>query len=829
MTNEETKELCLALMRVDDEEGVVELLTEAGLWDDPACWRHLGDNENNFSTIGNQQSSEEAALVEKLVNAIDARLVNACQSQGVDPESDRAPQTVIAAVARFFDDTGNAIRFNAGRVSNWPDRKRTEEGRLITLATTGAKPPGRASVTVADEGEGQTPDDFPDTFCSLLRSNKLKIPFVQGKYNMGGTGALQFCGKHNLQLIVSRRNPALSTMGGANCDKWGFTIIRRDNPAEGRRLSVYSYLAPIKVQPRGGLGSVLMFTALTMPIFPEISGKGSKSAYSRHSEYGSLVKLYEYLKGSNIIQTRGGLLRQIDLLLPDVALPIRLYECRAFKGRPGSFETNITGLGVRLEDDKASNIEPEFPSSATIRVAGHKMTVLIYAFTKDNAVNYRMHQGVVFTINGQTHGHLPADFFRRKRTGMSYLADSLLLLVDCNDIDLRAREDLFMNSRDRLRRNELESKIESELERLLSHHSGLVELRNRRRQEQISEKLTDSKPLREILTSIIRNNEALKSILLAGKQIPNPFVPKTVGKTEDFEGKRNPTYFRFRNQEYGYILSRKSPINQRPRILFETDVENAYFSRDLNPGEVLLDVSRESGHSLYTDFTLNLHNGVATLNVRLPDEDEVNEGDVLLYKLVIKDETLVSDLKNEFQITLLPAKESSDYRPSGPRKPPAGEKEGNERDAPSGLDIPKVEKIKEADWESQDPPFNKFTALRVKHAGQVKGVDTYDYKINVDNLYLKSEQKQSKDSVEILESRFTVALILLALALFQDEHHTEEIKEEDVSTEMLDAPDLEKRVENFTRAVAPFVLPMIDGLSSISIPEPVSTGDTLGN
>ena len=43
-----------------------------------------------------------------------------------------------------------------------------------------------------------------------------------------------------------------------------------------------------------------------------------------------------------------GLLYRLDLLLPGVALPIRLHECRGYGGHDGSFDTTLTGLGVRL-------------------------------------------------------------------------------------------------------------------------------------------------------------------------------------------------------------------------------------------------------------------------------------------------------------------------------------------------------------------------------------------------------------------------------------------------------------------------------------------------
>ena len=87
----------------------------------------------------------------------------------------------------------------------------------------------------------------------------------------------------------------------------------------------------------------------------------------------------------------------------NVALPIRLHECRpSYRGHEGSFETTLTGIGVRLEDGKADNLEPSFPSSSPMSVAGEQMTATVYAFKKGKAETYRRNEGVIFTLNGQT-------------------------------------------------------------------------------------------------------------------------------------------------------------------------------------------------------------------------------------------------------------------------------------------------------------------------------------------------------------------------------------------------------------------------------------------
>src|SRR5712664_2472163 len=87
MTNAQVKDFALSLLRADSEAEVIAILSKAGYWDDPGAWRLMGDKDGNFSIVGNQQSRPEAALVEKIINSVDARLLNECLVQGTDPES----------------------------------------------------------------------------------------------------------------------------------------------------------------------------------------------------------------------------------------------------------------------------------------------------------------------------------------------------------------------------------------------------------------------------------------------------------------------------------------------------------------------------------------------------------------------------------------------------------------------------------------------------------------------------------------------------------------------------------------------------------------------
>jgi len=835
MTNDETRDLCLALMRADTEAEVIDLLDQLGLWNAPEAWRYFGDRESNYNTIGNQQSRSDAALVEKLVNSVDARLMNECLVRGIDPEGPKAPKSVREAVAAFFEAPRRAHSDMAGRISNWSTERRTEIALGITLAATGFLPSqGKPCFTISDCGEGQTPERMPDTLLSLDRTNKLRIPFVQGRFNMGGTGVLAFCGRRHLQLIISRRNPAIlnARLAHPSDDQWGFTVVRREDPEGGRRSSVYTYLAPVGSKQNPGAGGVLRFSSDTMPISPE-----GRDPYSRASAHGTLIKLYEYTasgySNAHILMKRG-LLARLDLVLPDPALPIRLHECRReYRGHEGSFETTLTGVTVRLEDNKGENLEDGFPSSCPISVDGEPMTATIYAFKKGRAETYRKNEGIVFTVNGQTHGHFTTDFFNRKGAGrLNYIADSVLVSVDCSSISGRAREDLFKNSRDRLSHVDLRAKLEEQIEEMLRQHQGLRALKEKRRNEEVQSKLEDDKPLEDILKSLLEHSPTLSNLFLQGLRASNPFKTIKVKEQEtEFQGKRHPTYFKFKDRDYGRELRRDCHINQRARIVFETDAANDYFSRPSDKGQFTLEQVFEHGKTSATDFVgPNLQNGIATLTVRLPANCDV--GDSLCFEATVTDPTVLAPFVNRFAVEVKP-----EIEPNGGngtrRKPPAGDK-GDSREVPAGISLPKIIPVTEPEWDKYS--FDKYTALRVgiSDVGESNGESqnghrhvVYDFKINMDNLFFKSELKTGNQEADILKARWKYGLVLVGLALLHDDAQSQKggspPEPGDENEEDSPSQTIEQRVESFTRAIAPVLLPMINSLGSPDIEPAVAS------
>ena len=286
---------------------------------------------------------------------------------------------------------------------------------------------------------------------------------------------------------------------------------------------------------------------------------------------------------------------------------------------------------------------------------------------------------------------------------MNRLEDSLLVIVDCSRISGRSREDLFMNSRDRMEQGPFLREIEDTLASILKNNHDLRALRERRRSEDIDSKLKDSKPFEDVLKSILSKSPSLAALFGGIGRLPNPFKPERIKGGKDFHPKPHPSYFRFHNKEYGYVLERTTALNMRSRVVFETDVSNDYFKRAQYPGEHVL---RPLYEGPTPNHTLNPHSGTVTLNLKLPDG--ANVGDSFEYESIVRDETLSEPFINRFKVLAGPYQE-----PSGgggkPREHPTNG-QGNE-DVPHGLAMPTPILVYESEWKIYE--FDKYSALKV--------------------------------------------------------------------------------------------------------------------
>ena len=214
MNDAKSLSIALGFLKANNEAKVKVLMSKIPEMNIAGNWKPYGGKDKNWDRIGSQQTNPVGALTEKLTNSIDAVLMKLCMLSGLEPRDTKAPKSMLQAVESLIKDA-EGFKVYEGRIAWLDDEQRRNLARkYIRVAITGSK--RKPCYTIIDSGEGQHPDMFETTFVSLGENNKQGIPFVQGRYNMGSTGSLRFCGETYFQLIISRRYPEDKDFGNRN-------------------------------------------------------------------------------------------------------------------------------------------------------------------------------------------------------------------------------------------------------------------------------------------------------------------------------------------------------------------------------------------------------------------------------------------------------------------------------------------------------------------------------------------------------------------------------------------------------------------------------------
>lgn len=571
------KQLFKELFSADREDAVDDVLKRyPRIFADPNNWRSLGGIENNFGVIENQQATPVAALIEKLTNSIDAILMRKCREHGIDPTSSTAPVSMHDAVERFFP-----------RHKLWDYAKaseRREQAERIQVLADGPK--RDTSLIIYDDGEGQHPDAFEDTFLSLLRGNKNDIHFVQGKYNMGGSGAIVFCGTKRYQLIGSKRYDGKGL--------FGFTLVRKhpftNKESERYKNTWYEYFV---------LDGCI-------PAFK--SGEMELGLHKRPFTTGTIIKLYSYQLPTGISVISRDLNQSINEYLFEPALPIYIIESESRYPHDVQRDRHFYGLKRRLEQEDRVYIEEYFSEEATFSDIG-KLKATCYIFrtrikgkspkeTRQTISRefFKNNMSVLFSVNGQVHGDYTSEFISRTLK-MNLLKNYLLIHVDCTELVPEFRNELTMASRDRLKGGVESRRLRDELGKML-RSSKLVEI-HKRRKDVLD---LDSSQADDLVRSFARNlpldssmTRLLDQVFKLDRPDPSAKIDNQKSKAkrkqsrrEDagFEPKRFPSFFKILPKQDGEVSAISIPVDGDRTVMFSTDVENMYFDRVEEPGDL---------------------------------------------------------------------------------------------------------------------------------------------------------------------------------------------------------------------------------------------------
>jgi hypothetical protein len=485
----------------------------------------------------------------------------------------------------------------------------------------------------------------------------------------------------------------------------------------------------------------------------------------------------------------------------------------------------MSGLFARLRDNQ--NVEPTPPANVPITVHGHQLMARIYAFRQGRSDTYRDNEGVIFTVNGQAHGYIKANIFARARVGLQRLAKDLLVVIDCSSLNPTEIDDLFMSSRDRLDEdNPLAVEIEKRIEQVLREHAGLRDLKNRRAQDDVAERLSNDKPLELILKQVLKARPSLSRIFGRGERLQNAFKPENVKSAEVAPLLRpHPTYFCFAGREQGEELSRSAHLKQGCRISFVTDADDEYFTRRYDPGIVTFRRINGHGETDVTDYVgPNLVRGKCNITFDLPDDAKV--GDSLVYDFIVEDRVTQKTFGNRFTLT-------KPHKPGKRGKPP-GQPPGPNQAGEGGINFPEIFWIKSAQPNWGDHFKDKDDSLDLVDDGDgeiINGVlrPIYKFYLNQDNRSLEIELKSTKRSTVLVKKQYEIGIVLVGLAVIHD-HQTHKPKlvriDEDGRPEDHETA-LFTLVRQYTRALAPILLPMIEGLGGLE-DEDIEQSDLVG-
>lgn len=721
-------------------------------------WFPLGDNESFFGVIENQQASPVPALVEKITNSIDAILTRKCYEAGINPTSSEAPKSMEEAITKFFPNH-----------KQW-DLPSFRKAQAESIQIIADGPKMETSLIIYDDGEGQHPEDFEKTFLSLLRGNKNEIHFVQGKYNMGGSGAIVFCGKKRYHLIGSKRYDGKG--------RFGFTLIRQHpftkEEEEKKKNTWYEYF---KIG-----GQIPSFEIEQLDL----------GLHNRKFTTGTILKLYSYdlPPGSRSVISRD-LNQSINEFLFEPALPLYTIDRKERYPKDIMLQRDLYGLKRRLEEEKSKYVDDYFLESYEDKEIG-KLKITCYIFkpkiegktakeSKEtiNREFFKNNMSVLFSLNGQVHGHFTSEFIS-KTLKMQLLRDYILIHVDCTNLHYSFRKELFMASRDRLKHGDETSKLREIVARVLLK-SKLVEINKKRRdsisfagedKNELLKSFTKNLPLKSELLKLL--NQTFKLEGKGEKTEKEKKEKKETEKEEEFNPNRFPSYFKYGKDSADGKPTIKIPLGGEKVIKFKTDVENEYFVRVEEPGElkvVLLNHSNNETdggtkpgapknlNDLFYVQKSNPQNG--TIKIVLAPTEEVSVGDTVEIKA-----TLTNPGQDFDQIFLIKIVEAEKQKEKTKQKEDEEEskiglpdlilvykdqKEGEERKTWSDLDEAGIS----MSYETIVHPFAEADVLQSIY-------------VNMDSKVLKDYKTtlKSEEQFEAAEKRYYTSVYFHTLFLF---------------------------------------------------------------
>jgi hypothetical protein len=319
-------------------------------------------------------------------------------------------------------------------------------------------------------------------------------------------------------------------------------------------------------------------------------------------------------------------------------------------------------------------------------------------------------------------------------------------------MDPTVREDFFMASRDRVRKNEVYDEVVERLVDVLRDHPGLKQLNAARRKKDIEDTLSNEEETTKLFNELLKADPMLARLFGGGDRLITKTGP---GPEQPFNGKKFPTYFRLVKGAAGGLV-KHCPVNLTCQVEFETDAANDYFKRADCPGSINVNPPNLIEHS-------RLWNGRFTVKLRVPWNAQ--PGDQFQVAVTVEDvqtQTRSTPLVSHFTLIADPETERTS-------RPGPGPVDGSTDPHGQGVSAPTLAppEVKEKAFGRPQP------SLEVRHDSN----GGLEYFLNTDNAYLVTELTRAKEEDKpLVKFWFKYGLLLCALGMLKEQQERAEVK-----------------------------------------------------
>lgn len=741
---------------------------------------------------------------------VDAVLMKYALKQGIDPSGPTAPQSVLEGVRDIVKLRG-AFSGILAEVDDENYLKEFAESNLVIGVTGGTRREESLCFTFVDNGEGQHARHFEGTFLSLSKGNKSNIPFVQGKYNMGSSGVLNYCGRCWYKLIVSRRYDGSGD--------WGWTLVRR-RPVEGMPIAEYFSLA----------GEIASFSESVLHPLKLQSGEPDRKV---HLSTGTAIKLYDYNMES--AASFRDIRESINENLVSTVLPFRLMDYRVRPQRTGRRalgvdERRVYGMEFLLlrresneeQQDREEDVvyEPKraqhigdvnHPDLGQISLRAIILERNLPGWLKAPRNNFR----VFHAVNGQVQ-------FKQNRAFLSQscklpgLKDRIVIVVDSSTLSEAAHNDVWKGDRENTRATGVGQLYINEITQVIAKSDYLKEL-----QHQIAREETENLA-REgqvgIFQDLVDKDRSIAQLLPGGDLVKLPGdIGRSRKKDKEWEGEYSPTFLEL----IGKSIKKDGADIARDglrKISFKTDARDDYLTRPDNRGRVFI----TGGVGDRISYSTALRDGRLTITFQaLPDRVAV--GDEFRFSVGFLDAAMPEPVTEELRLHVVEIREVK--KPGKPK--PAGPKgqweSDDDEEETEGRALPETRWLTKDGRSINDEETERWSDdFTDQDGGTVKdlGEDQRLYSINYDNAHFRRFLDEERNDVDkkVVTEQYRIGMLVLMMGL---EDAYSRMEQTDIKTH------LEENIDEIRRLAAQGSSTVVMSITKTlpTIINPASLGD----